>query len=77
MKSKLERTWWFALPVGVLAGFLTIVLLTRSGITNPYTNPQWILFAITFAGLQRALSFMGWLFVCCFSPAGNVVERTR
>jgi hypothetical protein len=77
MTSKLERKWWFALPVGALAAILTLHFLSSAGITYPFNFSQWILCAMCFTGLQRGLSFIGWFLVLSLSPQSKALERTK
>lgn len=77
MSSTLERKWWFAGPAAALAVLLTMFLMRSAGIGQPYGVAQWLLYFICVAGLQRGLSFAGWLLVVGLSPADKVRERTR
>lgn len=77
MTSRLERKWWFSVPVSLLAFFLTEFVMHCAGILHPYNFAQWTLYFTCFVGLQRSLSFAGWLLVLCLSPAGRAWERTR
>ena len=77
MKSKLERKWWFLLPVSALAAFLTAYFMDNAEISRPYNFSQWVLYALCFAGLQRGLSFAAWLVVLGVSPSDGVIERMR
>ena len=77
MTSKLERKWWFVVPTTALATMATAYLMERAGIPRPYHAAQWTLWILGFAGLQRGLSFAGWLLVLCLSPSDKALERTR
>ena len=77
MTSKLERKWWFALPVGALAAILTLHFVSSAGIEHPYNFSQWVLYFLCFTGLQRGLSFVSWLLVLGLSPQSKVLERTK
>ena len=77
MTSKLERKWWFALPVGALAAILTLHFVNSAGIEHPYNFSQWVLYFLCFTGLQRGLSFVGWLLVLILSPQSKALERTK
>ena len=77
MTSKLERRWWFATPVCALAAILTLNFVESAGIHHPYNFSQWVLYVLCFVGLQRGLSFMGWLLVLVLSPQSDVQKRTR
>jgi len=77
MKSKLEQTWWFQLPVCAMAAFLTAYVMESAGITHPYHVSGWVIYVLCFAGLQRGLSFAAWLVVLVLTPSDKVRERTR
>jgi len=77
MQSKLERKWWFQLPVSGLAAFLTVYFMDSAAISRPYNFSQWVLYIFCFAGLQRGLSFAAWLVVLGLSPAEGIRERMR
>jgi len=77
MKSKLEQTWWFQLPVCALAAFLTSYVMESAGIAHPYHVSGWVIYALCFAGLQRGLSFAAWLVVLGLTPADKVLARTK
>lgn len=77
MQSKLERKWWFLLPVSTLAAFLTAYFMDSAEIGRPYNFAQWVLYALCFAGLQRGLSFVAWLVVLCVAPSDGLRERMR
>jgi hypothetical protein len=71
MKSKLEKRWWFELPVFAIAAFLTSCLMDNAGITNPYKFSGWVIYALCFAGLERGLSFALWLVVLSVTPSAK------
>lgn len=77
MASRLERKWWFAAPVAVLAVLLTQYVMNAAGIVRPYNFSQWLLYFLCFAGLQRGFSFAGWLLVLCLAPSSEARERAR
>jgi type II secretory pathway component PulF len=77
MRSKIERKWWFLLPVSALAAFLTVYFMDTAEINRPYNFAQWVLYVLCFAGLQRGLSFAAWLLVLAVSPSDGVRERMR
>jgi type II secretory pathway component PulF len=77
MTSRLERKWWFAIPVSAIAAVLTLFIVNHAGIRQPYSFSQWVLFVLAFGGLQRGISLVGWLLVLALSPADKVLERTR
>jgi hypothetical protein len=77
MTTKLERNWWFLLPVTGLAAALTAYLMDSAGLARPYTVAQWVLYGVCFGGLQRGFSFVGWLLVLFLSPSSKALERTR
>lgn len=77
MTSKLERKWWFQIPVIALALILTAYLIYAAGFPNTYSFARWMLYSLSFIGLKRAISFIGWLLVLCLSPADVVAERTK
>lgn len=77
MQSKLERKWWFLLPVSTLAAFLTAYFMDSAEISRPYHFSQWVIYALCFAGLQRGLSFIAWLVILGASPSDRVRERMR
>lgn len=77
MQSKLERKWWFLLPVSALAAFLTAYFMDGAEMSRPYNFSQWVIYALCFAGLQRGLSFIAWLVVLGVSPSNGVRERLR
>ena len=77
MQSKLERKWWFSLPVIALAAFLTAYFMDSAEISRPYNFSQWVIYALCFAGLQRGLSFVAWLAVLGVSPSDGIRERLK
>lgn len=77
MQSKLERKWWFLLPVSALAAFLAAYFMNGAEISRPYNFSQWVIYALCFAGLQRGLSFLAWLVVLLVSPSDVVRDRLR
>jgi|PersoiStandDraft_1058852.scaffolds.fasta_scaffold06254_4 hypothetical protein len=77
MTSKLERKWWFQLPVCALAAFLTAYLMDGAGIARPYRFAGWIVYALCLAGLQRGLSLAAWFAVVSMTPSDKVLDRTR
>lgn len=77
MESKLERKWWFSLPITALAGFLTVYIMADAGIARHYNFSQWVLYLLCFAGLQRGLSFVAWLIVLSVSPLDGIRERMK
>jgi hypothetical protein len=77
MTSKLERQWWYSLPIGALAAILTLYVLRSAGIKHPYTASQWLLYMMCFIGFQRGISFIGWLVVFSVSPRNKMLENTR
>lgn len=77
MTSKLERKWWFATPISVLAVFLTAYVMNSAGIPHPYNFSQWVLYLLCLTGLQRGMSFAIWLLVLCFSPSDEALKLTR
>lgn len=77
MQSKIERKWWFLLPVSALAAFLTAYFMDSAEISRPYSFAGWMVYALCFAGLQRGLSFVAWLVVLGVSPSNGVRERMR
>jgi len=76
MPSKLERQWWFMLTVTALAAMLTNLLMGSAGLATPHGAAQWLLYMLAFAGLQRSLSFTGWLLVLWLAPARVLSERS-
>jgi hypothetical protein len=77
MKSKLEKKWWFQLPVCVMAALLTSYVMDSAGITHPYKFSGWVIYALCFAGVERGLSFALWLVILSVTPSDKVLERTR
>jgi len=77
MQSKLERKWWFLLPVSTLAAFLAAYFMDNAEISRPYNFSQWVIYAFCFAGLQRGLSFVVWLIILGASPSDGLRERMR
>lgn len=75
--SELERKWWFSLPVGMLAMLATLWLLHTVGFTPfpQYGVAQWAVYFLCFVGLQRCISFLGWLTVLIVSPKTITAER--
>ena len=69
MKSKLEKRWWFELPVFVLAALFTSHLMDSAGITSPYEFSGWAIYVLCFAGLERGLSFALWLVALSVTPS--------
>ncbi len=68
MTSKLDRKWWFFVPVIVLASISTSYFMSAAGLVYPYNFAQWMLYALCFVGLQRGISFAGWLLFVCLLP---------
>jgi len=77
MQSKLEKRWWFLLPVSAVAALLTHYLMDSAAITRPYNFSQWALYVLCFASFQRGLSFLAWLVVLVVSPSEKVLARTK
>ena len=77
MQSKLERKWWFLLPVSALAAFLTAYFMDSAEIIRPYNFSKWVVYALCSGGLQRGLSFVAWLIVLVMTPSNAVRERLR
>lgn len=75
--TRLERKWWFAGPVAMLAVIMTRYLMDSVGIQHQVGFAQMAIFILCVAGLQRAFSLLGWLLVLFLSPADRVIERTR
>ncbi len=68
--SRLERQWWFFLPIGVLSLGCTLALLLGAGIPLPPINAsQWLVWLVCQAALFRLLSFVGWLVALRLLPA--------
>jgi len=51
--------------------------MQRSGMARPGNPAQYVLYFFCFVGLQRGLSFLGWLLVLLLSPADEAIQRTR
>lgn len=77
MPSRLERTWWFIAPVSALAVILTMYVMRSAGIVYPYNIAQWILYILCSVGLQRGLSFTGWLLALWVAPSSELLKSTR
>jgi len=77
MQSKLERKWWFLLPVSALAAFLTAYFMESAGVKQTYNFSQWVLYTLCFVGLQRGLSFVAWLAILAVSPSDGIRERMK
>jgi len=76
--SELERKWWFSLPVGMLTMLATIGLLRAVGLPFlpfQYGVAQWAVYLLCFVGLQRCISFLGWLTVLIVSPKTITARR--
>ncbi|ALT76292.1 hypothetical protein [Paucibacter sp. KCTC 42545] len=67
--SNLERKWWFFAPVTCIGAWLTIQLLSVAGMPiGALSISQWLVFALCFFGIQRGLSFAGWLIFLTVAP---------
>ncbi|MGF6272197.1 hypothetical protein ABIB38_000539 [Massilia sp. UYP11] len=67
--SELEKKWWFSGIVGGLTTFATLFLMSTAGLAPfEYTAAQWAVWFLCFVGLQRCISFLGWLTVLMASP---------
>ena len=75
MTSKLERQWWFSLPVVALSVLLTVWLMDSAGMPHAANFAQSVLYAVCFVGFQRGVSFAGFLLVLCFAPSNALLER--
>lgn len=77
MNSTLERKWWFAGPVTGVAALLASMLAGAAGLQQPFSAAQWLLYLLAFFGIQRSLSFAGWLLALWLAPASAGAKNTR
>lgn len=77
MKSKLEREWWFSIPVLVLAGLASWYLFKASGLPAPYNFAGAAIYMLCSVALQQGFSLLGWMLVALLSPADKVRGLTR
>ncbi|MFP5390973.1 MAG: hypothetical protein ACLGI6_05425 [Gammaproteobacteria bacterium] len=75
MKSRLERNGWYVGLTSVLSALLTVPLLKYAGVPDSGGQARFIVFFFCFAGIQRALSLLGWLLVMLVAPANKVVRE--
>ena len=58
--SKLERRWWFYVPVTLISVGCTFALLIQAGMPVPPVNiSQWLVWALCVVSIQRGLSLAG------------------
>ncbi|OON61157.1 hypothetical protein B0920_19755 [Massilia sp. KIM] len=74
MKSKLERKWWFAMPVFVLSIVCTIWLLRGAGIGEPEGAPQWLVYFLCLFGFQQVFTFVGWFGLVLLAPRSRALD---
>jgi len=72
MKSKLERSLGFSGIVTLLTILSAIGLMRASGIWAPNGWAQFLVYVTCILGLQRCLSFVGWLLVLWLAPPGKL-----
>ncbi|MGK5026353.1 hypothetical protein [Janthinobacterium sp. RB2R34] len=72
--SPIERKWWFALPVMMLAVLATSFLFQIEQVPRSYSLAWFVIFSLCAGGLQRLLSFMTWLLLLWLAP-GLVDKR--
>lgn len=77
MKSKLEREWWFSIPVLVLAGLTSWYLFKASGLPAPHNFAGAAIYMLCSVALQQGFSLLGWMLVALLSPADKVRGLTR
>jgi hypothetical protein len=68
MPKILERTWWFMIPVTVLAGYSAFLLIQAAGIPEMVSFPQMFLFALSFASIRVGYKLAAWLGIVTFAP---------
>ncbi|RZI99022.1 MAG: hypothetical protein EOP39_25815 [Rubrivivax sp.] len=66
--SKLERQWWFWVPVSVVGVALALVLFRSAGFTVDDSPAAVVVFALTAGTLHRLVSFLLWLAFLAVSP---------
>lgn len=52
-------------------------VMRSAGIVHPYNIAQWILYILCSVGLQRGLSFTGWLLALWVAPSSELLKSTR
>jgi hypothetical protein len=67
--STLERKWWFVGPISGVAVWLSFQLIVQAGmVIATLSISQWLVCCLCFFGIQRALSFAGWLIFLVVAP---------
>lgn len=74
MKSKLERKWWFAVPVLALSVVCTLWLLRGAGIGHPEAAPQWLVYFLCLFGFQQVFGFLGWFGMVLLAPRSRALD---
>jgi hypothetical protein len=70
--SKLERKWWFALPVLLLTVVSTFWLcwaLRFPDVLTPFSFPHLLVFVISLHSFRRLYSWAIWAALLWFAPA--------
>ena len=77
MKSKLEREWWFSIPVILLATFASAYLFKAAGWSWPTSVAGCAIYVLCVGALHQGFSFLAWMLVALLAPAHKVRELTR
>ena len=72
MTTKPERKRRYVVPINLLAGMLTLCAMAAGGIPQLNNVAQGILYLAFCIGLQRGLSWLGWLLLMRVLPTGSV-----
>lgn len=75
MTPKPERKWRYVVPINLLAGMLTLCAMAAGGSPQLNNVAQGTLYLAFFIGLQRGLSWLGWLVLLRVLPAGSVYTQ--
>lgn len=73
MESKLERKWWFFIPVLLISIFLTQLIFDMAGVQSPDGLAGKVLHFFCVLGFWRCLSFLGWMGVVLVAPKAKVL----
>lgn len=65
---RIERKWWFALPVMLLAMLATLCLLNYAQLPRTDSLAWFVIFSLCCVPLQRVLSFFAWLVLLWLAP---------
>lgn len=72
--SKLEKKWWFILPVSLLSAMLASLLTRSAGIWPADGAAQWLVYFLCLAALWKTISFLGYLIILFAAPTSKALD---